>query len=262
MRRVLVLAAFALAACGQPAQQATSSAETSSTAALATPAAASAPAIWFFCDGIDAPVVYLFGDSPDDGHVRFIEYTKTNGASVRSLDLDVGEGDAGAGSIYTPLTQNGADFGHVRQVNAGMFENPAAAYTTPYTSVTIGDHDVSCRWLPRTRVAGFTGRRSFVIHEDADGDLIYTTFDFAHAATTPIDQSENGRSTQFSVEVRGGEENVQPSGSEFTFAGRDGYSYAIHLDPNGTGTLRVLRNGAQMQSEPITAYSVGQAQAN
>lgn len=262
MHRALLLAALVLAACGQPAQDASTSSAATTVENSAPPAAAGASSIWFFCDGIDAPVVYLFGDSPDDGHTRFIEYDKQTGATVRSLDLDVGEGDGAAGSVYVPLTQNGQDFGHVRQVNSGMFENPAAAYTTPYTSVQIGDKDVRCRWLPRTRVAGFTGRRSFVIHEDADGDLIYTTFDFPHAATDPIDQSENGQSTRFSVEVRGGQENVQPSGSDFTFSGQQGYAYAIHLDPNGTGTLKVLRNGAQVQSEPITAYTVGQAQSN
>jgi len=263
MHRAVLLAALVLAACGQPPQRASTDTTTQSAISSATPtAAAAANPIWFFCDGIDAPVVYLFGDTPDDGHTRFIEYDKLSGATVRSLDLDVGEGDGAAGSVFFPLTQNGQDFGHVRQVQAGNFENPAAAYTTPYTSVQIGDKDVRCRWLPRTRVAAFTGRRSFVIHEDADGDLIYTTFDFPHAATDPIDQSENGQSTRFSVEVRGGQENVQPGGSDFTFAGQQGYSYAIHLDPNGTGTLQVLRNGTQVQSEPITAYMVGQAQSN
>src|SRR5574338_164315 len=253
MRRIVFIAALALAACGQPTQQTSAPGETPTALAAATTAAgASAEQIWFFCDGIDAPVIYLFGDSPDDCHVRFIEYTKTNGGSVRSLDLDVGESEGAAGSIYTPLTQNGQEFGTVRQVNAGNFENPAAAYTTPYTSVRIGDKEVACRWLPRTRAAGFTGRRSFVIHEDADGDLIYTTFDFANAAVSPIDQSENGRSTRFSVEVRDGQEQVRPDGADFTFTGRNGYSYRIGLSTaNGTGTLAVMRNGVQVQSEPL-----------
>lgn len=261
MRRTALAFALTLAACGQPAAPA-APAETAQTAAVA-PAAAQAESIWFFCDGIDAPVVYLFGDSPDDRRVRFIEYDKATGGSVRSLDLDLGEGDGAAGSIFTPLTQNGQDFGHVRQVNSGMFENPASAFTTPYTSVQIGERNVSCRWLPRTRVAAFTGRRSFVIHEDADGDLIYTTFDFPHAATTPIDQSENGRTTRFSVEVRDGQEQVRPDGADFTFTGRDGFSYRVSLNTaTNTGTLQVLRNGTQVQSEPLTAFLIGQGDAN
>lgn len=261
MRPLLFFAVAALAACGNPTSSAPA-ATTTQTAAANTEHAAPAPnqsAVWFFCDGIDAPVVYLFANTGDQNQTRFIEYDKRNGATVRSLDLQLGEGDGAAGSIYTPLTQNGQDFGHVRQVQAGNFETPAAAYTTPYTSVQIGDRNVECRWLPRTRVAAFTGRRSFVIHEDADGDLIYTTFDFANAATQPIDQSENGRSTRFSVEVRGGQESVRPDGSDFTFPGRDGYSYHIALKNDGSGQLQVLRNGAQVQAEPLTAFIVGQA---
>ena len=256
MRLFLFLAAATLAACGNPA---TAPAPPASAPVTSAQVVANQSQIWFFCDGIDAPVIYLFADSPSDGQVRFIEYDKRSGATVRSLDLGVGEGEGAAGSIYTPLTQNGQDFGHVRQVNSGNFETPGAAYTTPYTSVLIGGREVSCRWLPRTRVAAFTGRRSFVIHEDADGDLIYTTFDFANAAIEPIDQSGNGRSTRFSVEVRGGQESVRPDGSDYAFTGRDGFSYRISLKIDGSGQLQVLRNGAPVQSEPLTAYLVGQA---
>jgi hypothetical protein len=271
MRRFLFLAAVTLAACGNPASStapATGAAPIGasggasgpgSAAVTSTHVAANQSQIWFFCDGIDAPVIYLFGDAPNDGQVRFIEYDKRSGATVRSLDLGVGEGEGAAGSIYTPLTQNGQDFGHVRQVNAGNFETPGAAYTTPYTSVLIRGREVSCRWLPRTRVAAFTGRRSFVIHEDADGDLIYSTFDFANAAIAPIDQSDNGRSTRFSVEVRGGQESVRADGSDYSFTGRDGFSYHISLKIDGSGQLQVQRFGAPVQSEPLTAYLVGQA---
>jgi len=260
MRRLLFLAAVALAACGNPTRSAPAT-TTHAAAATTTRLVArdSHSPIWFFCDGIDAPVVYLFANTSSETQTRFIEYDKHSGATVRSLDLQLGEGEGAAGSAYTPLQQNGQDFGHVHQVQPGNFETPAAAYTTPYTSVQIGDRNVACRWLPRTRVAGFTGRRSFVIHEDADGDLIYTTFDFANAATQPIDQSDNGRSTRFSVEVRDGQEQVRPDGSDFTFPGRDGFSYHVALKNDGAGQLQVLRNGAQVQSEPLTAFIVGQA---
>lgn len=259
MRRLLFLALAALAACGNPTSSTPGPGQGPSAPATRAQAAANPSQIWFFCDGIDAPVIYLFADTPSDGQVRFIEYDKRTGATVRSLDLGVGDSEGAAGSTYTPLTLNGQDFGHVRQVNSGNFETPGAAYTTPYTSVLIAGREVSCRWLARTRVAAFTGRRSFVIHEDADGDLIYTTFDFANASTQPIDQSDNGRSTRFSVEVRGGQENVRADGSDYAFAGRDGFGYHISLKPDGSGQLQVLRNGAPVQSEPLTAYLVGQA---
>jgi hypothetical protein len=261
MRRTLFLAAVALAACDNPRAPANAPPQaTSTTATSPSVAANAAQAIWFFCDGIDAPVIYLFGDPPNDSQVRFIEYNKATGATVRSLDLQVGEGDGAAGSIYTPLTNNGAEFGNVRETNAAMLETPGAAYTQRFSSVQIEGRSVTCRWLPRTRVAAFTGRRSFVISEDADGDLIYTTYDFARAANAQeVDLSDNGQSTGFSVEVRGGQESVRPDGSDYTFAGRDGFSYHISLKNDGTGQLQVLRNGAAVQSEPLTAYLVGQA---
>ncbi len=267
MRRLWFLAAAILAAamladCGNPASPAPAARTHAVAATAAVARQAHAPnqsQIWFFCDGIDAPVVYLFANTQSQNQTRFIEYDKRSGASVRSLDLELGEGEGAAGSLYTPLLQGGQDFGHVRQVNSGNFETPGAAYTTPYTSVQIGERNVECRWLARTRVAAFTGRRSFVIHEDADGDLIYTTFDFANAAIDPIDQSDNGRSTRFSVEVRGGQESVRGDGSDFAFPARDGFSYHISLKNDGSGQLQVLRNGAQVQAEPITAYLVGQA---
>jgi hypothetical protein len=261
MRLVFAGLVVALAACGnaQNPPAATTSTTTASAATTQSAASQDQP-IWFFCDGVNAPVIYLFADSPDDGQTRFIEYDKRTGATVRSLDLRVGEGEGAAGSIYLPLTNNGADFGAVRQTNSAMLETPAAAYTERYSSVQIGDQDVTCRWLPRTRVAAFTDRRSFVISEDADGDLIYTTYDFARAANQrEIDLSDNGQSTAFSVEVRGGQESVRPDGSDFTFSGREGFAYHVMLKSDGTGLLQVLRNGAQIQSEPLTAYLVGQA---
>jgi hypothetical protein len=260
MRRFLLLAAVTLVACGNPSAQAPAGTQPKMAAtSTATSALNDSAPIWFFCDGIDAPVIYLFGDPPNDNQTRFIEYDKRTGATVRSLDLGVREGDAGAGSIFTPLTNNGAEFGRVRETNSGMLETPGSAYTERYTDLQIEGRNVTCRWLPRTRVAAFTGRRSFVIHEDADGDLIYTTYDFAQAANAhEVDQSENGQTTAFSVEVRGGREQVRPDGSDFTFPGREGYSYHIALERNGAGQLQVLRNGAVVQSEALTAYLVGQ----
>jgi hypothetical protein len=139
-----------------------------------------------------------------------------------------------------------------------MLETPGAAYTLPFTSVRLGEREISCRWMPRTRVFGFTGRRSFVVHEDQDGDLIYTTYDFPAAAQAQqIELSENGRSTTFSVEVRGGEEQMSPNGVTYRFAGDSGYAYIVTLNRDGTGQLDVTREAAEVQSEPLIAYLQG-----
>lgn len=247
MRRIAISIMFAAAACGQPQQP---------------PAASEAPpeatSIWFICDVIDAPVLFVL--EREGGVVRIAEYDKPNGAIVDRTEYSAAAVEGAAGSLYTTLQRAGAEAGVVRQVNPGMLETPGAAYTAPFMSVRLGDREASCRWLPRTRVMGFTGRRSFVVHEDADGDLIYTSYDFVHAAQSrPVELSENGRTTTFSTEVRGGSENVSAQGAEFRFEADDGYSYLVTLR-HGEGSLRVLRDGAQLQEEPLIAFQQGAAE--
>ena len=113
---------------------------------------------------------------------RVAQYDKPNGALVQRTEYQIGGQEGAAGSVYTTLIQNGAEAGAVRQVNPGMLETPGAAFTAPYTSVRLGDRDMACRWMPRTRLMGFTGRRTIVVSEDADGDLLYHSYDFATAA--------------------------------------------------------------------------------
>jgi hypothetical protein len=244
--RVLALT-LTLAACGQ----------TEPLPPLPETTQAAAPP-WFICDGIDAPTLLVF--ERENESARMAEYDKPNGALVVRREFTLGEAEGAAGSVYTPLYAYGADQGFVHQLNSGMLETPAAAYTPPFSSVELDQREISCRWMPRTRVLGFTGRRSFVVHEDRDGDLIYTTYDFATAAQAQqIELSENGRTTAFSVEVRGGEENVRPDGSEFRFSGDDGFTYVVALSRDGTGRLDVLRDGAAVQSEPLIAFQQGDA---
>jgi len=251
MPRFALAAALMLAACGQaepppPLPQA----ETAAAHAGTPP--------WFICDAIDAPMVLVF--QRDGETVEVAQYDKPNGALAQRTSYGLGAGEGAAGSVYTALQQNGVDVGHVREVNTGVIENPASAYTPLYTSVRLGERDIACRWMPRTRVLGFTGRRSFVVHEDRDGDLIYTTYDFTAASSAqPIELSENGRSTTFSVEVRDGAETVSANGAEYRFSGQNGFSYVVSLDSAGAGRLDVLRNGATVQSEPLVAFVQGDA---
>lgn len=253
MRLTALALVLALSACGQ------STAPPAPEAEQSVAAAAAVPAPWLICDAIEAPVLLVFG-AQTNGTTEVVQYDKPNGALVQRTMYTIGDAEGAAGSIYTGLVQNGAEAGHVRQINSGMLENPASAYTPAYTSVRIGERDIACRWLPRTRVMGFTGRRSFVVHEDRDGDLIYTTYDFtAASAARPVELSENGRSTTFSVEVRDGAETVSANGAEYRFTGQDGFSYVVTLDRDGTGRLDVLRNGATVQTEPLAAFVQGDA---
>lgn len=255
MRGLLFVSALALAACGQPASTTTDQSASTTTTVATTDTGLPRVAPWFICDGIDAPVVYEFEQA--GSVVRVAEYAKPTGAIANRMEYDLGDGDGAAGSIYNALNRDGQQAGYVRQINSGMLETPGAAYTPVFSSIKIGDREVSCRWLPRTRLFGFTGKRSFAVTEDASGDLIYTAYGFADAARQhSVELSDNARTTTFSLEVRDGKEDVKPDHTEYRFT-NNGYTYVITANKDQTGTLAVLQGSRQVQSEPITAFETG-----
>ena len=250
MRRIAFAFAIALAACGQQ-QEAPPPVEEISMRV---------PPPWFICDAVNAPALFVFERSNAD--VRVAEYDKPNGAIVQRQGYFVGDEEGAAGSINTELVRDFGSDGWVRQINPGMLETPGSAYTLPFSSVRLDGRDIQCRWMPRTRVLGFTGRRSFVVYEDASGDLIYTAYNFVDAANArPIELGENGRTTSpFSVEVRNGTENQTPQALSYTFE-TQGFRYVVTLNRDGTGTLDAFRDGAQLQSEQLVGYQQGTAPA-
>lgn len=239
----LLVATFALAACGQPD-------------APPPPLPAAPPStVWFICDGIDAPAAFVF--ERDGESVRVAEYDKPNGAIVGRNEYTLGQEDGAAGSVFMALLDNGAEIGAIRRTNAQMLENPGAAYTERFSTVKFGEREISCRWMPRTRVLGLTGRRSFVVYEDGSGDLIYASYNFTDAAQQPpIELSNNARTTPFSVEARGGEETLSPEGVSYGFENQ-GYRYVVALQRDGSGRLDVMQAGATIQSEPLIAFQQG-----
>ncbi|MES1158684.1 MAG: hypothetical protein ABUL42_02205 [Terricaulis silvestris] len=254
MRLLPLLCVIALAACGRQAPPATS-ASTATPAPALTQAATPAP--WFICDGLDAPSVFVLTKDAAGTKVTLAEYNKTGGGEAARQEFDLGESEGAAGSVYFPLQQNGAETGAARALNPGMLDEPGAAYTQPFTSLKLGDRQISCRWLSRTRVFGFTSRRSFAVTEDADGDLIYTTYNFADAAKQqPIDLSGSQRTTTFSLEVRGGSEQLGPAGAAYHFE-NNGYSYDLSAPQAGAAQLVVKQASIVQQAEPIIAFQTG-----
>ncbi|HRO04537.1 MAG TPA: hypothetical protein PLS69_13120, partial [Terricaulis sp.] len=183
--------------------------------------------------------------------------SKQDGALVERTAYQLGAEEGAAGSVYLTLMQNGAEAGAIRRLNTGMMETPTAAYTTPFTEVRLGEENVQCRWLPRTRVMAITGKRTIVLHEDGDGDLIYTSYDFAAAAEArPVELAENARTSTFSAEVRGGEENVGADGESYTFR-REAFAYNVTIERDGEGALQVTGARQPLAAEPFIALQRG-----
>ncbi|MGH6949404.1 MAG: hypothetical protein ACREH4_00885 [Vitreimonas sp.] len=249
MRRTVLALVIALAACGQ--QQPEPPPEEVSMRV---------PPPWFICDGIDAPALFVFERSNND--VRVAEYGRPDGAIVQRQSYFIAGEQGAAGSVLFDLVRDFGPDGAIRQLNPGMLENPGSAYTLPFASVRLDGRDINCRWMPRTRVLGFTGRRSFVVYEDQSGDLIYTSYNFADAANArSVELTENGRTTTpFSVEVRNGTEAQTPQALAYTFE-TQGFRYVVTLNRDGTGTLDVSKDGVALQSEPLVGYQQGTAPA-
>ncbi|MCR6644527.1 MAG: hypothetical protein NVV62_08415 [Terricaulis sp.] len=244
MRRNLFVLAFTLAACGQPAPPPPPLPET-----------LAAPAPWFICDAINMPAVLVL-ERTDMG-VEVAQYDKPNGALVERSLYQLGAEEGAAGSVIIALLQNGEAAGAIRRINSGMLQTPTSAYTVPFVSVRLGDAEAQCRWMPRTRVFAITGKRSIVLHEDGDGDLLYTSYDFKDAETAdPIQLSDNARTTTFSAEVRGGEESVSPDGESYHFSVGP-VRYAISIERNGEGALQVTGAPSALAPEPFIAMQRG-----
>jgi hypothetical protein len=252
MRLTAIAFALALAACGQSTPPAPEAEQAAVAPAI--------PAPWLICDAIEAPVLLVFG-AQTNGTTEVTQHDKPNGALLQRTTYTIGEGEGAAGSVYTGLLQNGADAGHVRQINSGMLETTGSAYTPVYSSVRLGERDIACRWMPRTRLMGFTGRRTIVVSEDQDGDLLYHSYDFASAAQArPIEVSENGRTTTFSLEARDGTETVNADGATYTFRADVETDIIVTVRRDGRGTVEVRRHGPNpVQSEDLIAFVQGDA---
>ena len=200
-------------------------------------------------------------------------YDKTTGATAGPpTDYAVGESEGAAGSVIVSLRNAEGGVVDVRTTNAGMLENPSSAYTPRVSSVHLSTAssvsggamqpvNVECRWLPRTRLLAFTGRRTIIVHEDADGDLIYTSYDFATSArAAPIDLSENGRTTAFSLEARDGRETTNADGVTFEFRADVETDIVVSRRRDGTGSVEVRRHGPEpLQNEALIATQIGEA---
>lgn len=215
------------------------------------------PAPWFICDSINNPAVIVL-DRTEGGDVRVAEYQKSDGSIVQRNGYIVGDEEGAAGRVNIELIRDQGSDGWIRMTNAGMLETPGSAYTPRVPSALLDGREQECRWLPRTRVMGFTSRRSFVVHEDASGGLIYTQYNFADAGNArAADGAENARTTAASLEITGGVAGEAADGAKtYTFE-TQGFRYLVQLNRDGTGVIDVQRDGAPLSNETTIGYQQG-----
>ena len=251
MRFAAALLALALAACNQ--QPAAPAAEEEHVFVRVPPP-------WFICDSLNETSVFVF-ERTSNNDVHVAEYGKSYGGLLARNGYFVGDEEGAAGSINVELVRDNGSDAWVRQINPGMLETPSSAYTLPFVSTLIEGREVQCRWMPRTRVAGFTSRRSFVVSEDAAGAITYSAYNFADAGSArAVSGAENARTTNASLELRNGVAGQTPEATTYTFE-TQGFRYVLSLNRDGTGLLDVTRDGAPLTSEPLIGYQQGAAPA-
>ena len=205
---------------------------------------------WFLCDTLNTDRIFAIG-LPKDGRVEVSAYRRGSATPPDVQAFMLGDASPGAGQIYWPLTgPNGADAGNLHAFNPGALDPPSDALTPTFTSVKIGGTDADCRWVTRTRLMGFSARRSFLIIQTPDGGLEYQTFDARDAASAKgVAPDGAQRSTTPSLDIKGGQETVDG----FVFRNK-GYAYAVNV--TAPAAVLISRNGAPVATEPLIAWTV------
>ncbi len=173
----------------------------------------------------------------------------------RPSRFKLGRPDPGAGQVYWPLSgPDGTEAGHLHSFNPGALSDPHDATTPSFTSIRVAGAEWSCRWLARTRLMGFSARRTVLITQGADGAFEYRTYDFKDAARAKLVEPDGAqRTTTASLDVRGGRQTRE--GFEF----RNGaIVYDVAASPSGAAIL-VRRNARLALREPLIAWTMAPA---
>jgi len=199
-------------------------------------------AVWFICDGLQTPAVFVVGQPGSANRVRITRFDKRASGRYSYQTYTLGQPDPGAGQVYYALSLGSQQMGSVHAVNPGMLENPSLVYTPPIISLELSKESIECRWVPGTRFLGFSSRRSILISQNAKGILTYQSFDFRN----------QGKSDIPSLEIRGG----KSSAGSFTFENQ-GYTYRVQITTPGRANLTVRKNGRLLLNEVFMAYTEG-----
>ncbi len=207
---------------------------------------------WFICDALGFNQVFVIGLPDGSSRIEVLAYDRNTPGAPTRQSFTLGEASPGAGQVYWPLTTGaGMDAGNLHAFNPGALSVPGGATTPTFTSARIGGTEASCRWVARTRLMGFSTRRSFLITQAADGGLEYRTFDARDAGTAkPVAPDGAQRSTTPSLDIKGGDET--PNG--FVFRNK-GYAYSMTTGPAGA-RVDIAKSAAAVASEPLIAWTI------
>lgn len=265
----LLLLCGLLAACDQPSPtRPLDPADPAATATLPAPSGAARSGAWvlvdgqrkaarYLCDGLDRPQVIAVLEPDAEGRSALVTFDKADPSTPVVQIVTLGEADPGAGQIHYPLLDLfkgvARQVGALRTFNPGMLADPSVATLPTLTEVRIGDHTTRCRWIPRARMLGFTGKHSVLVSGTEGGKLAYTTFDFRNAGQAALIESGVVQSTAPSLDIEGGTEDPSAAPAVMRFQ-NEGYGYAVRIGAD-SGDVAVDLGGATIQTERLIGYA-------
>ena len=205
---------------------------------------------WFICSALDGADVIVATRPDGKGRISLVQPTAKDPPS----DYRLGRPDPGAGQIYWPLsTLSGQSVGALHAFNPGALDDPKFATTATFTSIRVAGAQWNCRWLERTRLIGFSDKRTMAVTQAPDGTLEYRTYDFKDAGRLKRIDAGAEQATTASLDIKGGRST--PGG--FAFA-HSGFAYDVAASPRGA-TIEVRKSGRLVQREPLIAWTIAPA---
>ena len=206
---------------------------------------------WFICDPMSSSEAIVVSLPDAHGKVSLVQPLSED----RPSRFKLGKPDPGAGQVYWPLsTPDGGEAGNLHSFNPGALTEPKDAATPTFTSIRVAGAQWSCRWLTRTRLMGFSVRRTVLITQADNGAFEYRTYDFKDAARAKrVEPDGAQQTTTASLDIKGGRQTRD--GFEF----RSGVIvYDVAASASGA-KIEVRKNGKLALREPLIAWTIAPA---
>jgi hypothetical protein len=230
--RVLTAAALvALAACGNEEPLATAD-------PTAPPELSYQEPVWFLCDAENGGRIFVAEQPDESGAFTLRTFDKKAGKFRADRTLTKGEPEGAAGSVLTPILDNGKPVMEIRTINPEMLADPEAPVITPVRSLKVGDETVDCRWADNIRFLGFTVDATILVTRN-EGQFALQTLPFS------------GKGAGVSIET--GVEEISRRSTTLMFD--KGEERRILYAPRvAHATLTEWRNGERKADERVLAY--------
>lgn len=276
MRALVLGLCFAIAACGQ-SNAPTSEGETQSGPVSANalftydggfapvlletvdPTNYAPPPIWFICDSIGGPDIFVASIPDEGGAFMFARYDKTTLQAQRTMVRTSGEPFAAPNGPAQAFTDDGGTLGVIYTLDAARMSTPDATTTIPIVGLDFAGEEFDCRWFEHMVFQGFTSTQSVVVRKVGDAiDLMTFAFDSEGALMVEMQHGEQSTIVDISAAngVQGAGHNREDVVQWGFVLGEGATSYGVWTVPDEPSVFQVSQDGVITTTEEFQAYAL------